>query len=319
MNPQENQSNGSIAELVLRKYQELKENEVEIYPCHVNRASAIGHPCERYLVYCRTHWDQRPKHSWKLQAIFDEGNWQEKIVEDDLKKAGFDIVEQQVAFKIKDQLITGHIDGKLFLPPELIPFETKSMNPYIWDSIHCIEDMLNHKRPWVRHYPSQLQTYLFGHDKEYGIFILKNKSNGLIKVIDVYLDYDFVELLLQKAERVNEHIDKETTPPKIEDAEYCVECAFRHICLPDIINDDIKIITGPATIKLIDEYFELQDLVENSDVPKHQKRIKELKERFKTLFKDKPALVVGEYYVTGKWQKHGDGQYWKFDIAHPVK
>ena len=67
-----------ISDLVLGRFIELKKSKVRIWPCHVNRASNLGHPCERYLVYSRTAWDKKAPHEWELQVVFDEGNNQER-------------------------------------------------------------------------------------------------------------------------------------------------------------------------------------------------------------------------------------------------
>ena len=176
--------------------------------------------------------------------------------------------------------------------------------------------MVYHKRPWIRHYPSQMQIYLLMGEHEYGVFILKNKSTGLLKVIDVYLDYEHAESLLGKAERINAHVENNTLPDPINDAEICSNCAFRHICLPDI-GEGLEFIKEKEVIERIDEYFDLKQKIKKSDIPEMQKRIKELEGHFKMWFKDRPSLMVGVYLVTGKWQTHGNGEYWKVSIAHP--
>ena len=307
----------SIAELVVQKYRESKEKKIKAWPCHVNRASSLGHDCERYLVYCRTDWNRRTLHPWEVQAIFDEGNRQEKSVEDDLREAGFDIVEQQRPFAFPELDITGHIDGKLFIPPRIIPYETKSMSPYIWDTIKTLDDMIHSKYSWVRYYPSQLNLYLLMDNNEYGIFILKNKSNGLIKVIDMHLDYELGETLLRKAERINKHVKNGTKPDQIMDADICSRCAFRHLCLPDM-GAGLEFTEG-AIIDMLDEWSALTVKIKSSGIPEDQKRAKQLNEHFKIIFKDRPRVMAGEYLVTGKWQKHGTGTYWKVDVAHPTK
>ena len=112
------------------------------FPCHSNRASAIGDDCLRYLVYSRTDWDKSDDFDDGLLAIFNEGNIHEPAVIKDLADAGFEIFEQQVSFGnenlLKQYKITGHLDFKIRDQGRAIPVEFKTMSPYIFDSINSL-------------------------------------------------------------------------------------------------------------------------------------------------------------------------------------
>ena len=311
--PSSEAPHGSVSKEVLDKVNASKQAKIKIYPCHVNRASNIGHPCERFLVYCRTAWNQKPVYDVALQYIFDEGRRQEKAVEEDLRSAGFELVEQQRPFEYKELKITGHIEGKILFPGRMIQYEVKSMAPHIWMSINTIEDMDNSRYVWVRGYPAQLQIYLLLDDSEYGIFILKNKSTGRLKTIDCYLDYVYAESLLRKVERVNAHVDAGTKPERVEDLFVCERCDFRHICLPDM--GGVEFLDG-RVINLLDERRDLMEIVEKSPVPGHMKRLNEIKGYLRKIFEGRDAVISGSYFISGKWKNSGKGKYWNLTIIN---
>lgn len=304
-----------ISQEVIHRIIETKKAKVQVWPCHVNRASNLGHPCERFCVLCRTAWDKRPLYDWRLQFIFDEGNRQEKAIEEDLRDAGFELVEQQRPYVLKDQNITGHIDGKILWNKDggrLIPYEAKSMAPHIWMTVNSIQDMFNSRYSWVRKYPAQLTLYLLMDNKEYGLFILKNKSTGMLKAIDLYLDWEYAESLLKKAERINQHVKDGTLPETIKDASVCERCDFLHLCMPDMGGVEF---TDGKIIELLDEREDLMGIVEKSEIPEHEKRIDEINKLMRTIFEERPSVIAGPYFITGKWCGSGERKWWKVDIA----
>ena len=89
---------------------------IKTYPCHVNRASAIGDLCERKLVYERTHWMHKKTHDVGLEYIFQIGNQLETPIMRLIEDAGFTVTRQQEPFLLKSGntvLLSGHIDGVL--------------------------------------------------------------------------------------------------------------------------------------------------------------------------------------------------------------
>lgn len=85
----------------------------KLYPQHANRASSLGGPCVRELVYCRSHWDKAVLHDVDTQLILDEGEIHEKAVLRDLEDAGFVVVEQQISLEWPEHQITGHMDAAI--------------------------------------------------------------------------------------------------------------------------------------------------------------------------------------------------------------
>jgi len=275
------------------KIKEAVEKERRVYPCRSNRASQIGHPCERYLVYKRTQWEKETPPSLDKLFIFNGGNLIEKMALQYLEKAGFSVLSQQRDFEDKRLGITGHIDGFLLDPAtgKKFPLEIKGISPYEFDKINAIEDFLYSRRYYMRAYPAQLQLYLYLSEYEHGLFLLINKLTYQPKAIWCQLDYDFVENLLKKVERVNKHIEQNTLPERIDDYDICSQCSFAHICLPSLKHKEgIEIVDNAELEEKIDRLQELRDVVKEYKTIENEIKKYEGKE-----------IAVGKYLITGKW------------------
>jgi CRISPR/Cas system-associated exonuclease Cas4 (RecB family) len=277
------------------------EARIKRYPCKSNRASSIGYfvpelnGCIRRGVYERTHWQERELHSVKTQLVFDEGNEQERWVLKKLLESGIDIIEQQTPYEWLVYEITGHIDGKVIDATEAIPIEIKSMHPSIFDSIHCFEDFK--KKPWTRAYMAQITIYMLCQGIDRAIFILKNKSTGEIKQIEVGLDYELGEFCLKTCEQINQHIKNNTLPERIQDREVCKDCPFKLTCLPDIqLGPELKIQDDPIFEQRIDSYLKLNPV---------KLECEKIWDTIKTEAKNQAVngelnMIVGKYRITGK-------------------
>lgn len=305
-------------------------NRRKVYPCHTNRASAIGDPCIRSLVYSRLRWEDQELYSVESQMIFDEGNNQEPIVVRDMMKIGIDVLEQQRDFNDETTQITGHIDGVLKFPGNdyLFPAEIKSCSPHIFDSLQgfgkfdymeAMETLGADGKPWLLKYPAQLHLYMYFKGKEWGLAIFKNKSTGQHKVFIVRLDMDLVDEIFKKAIKINEIVKKykdqpedkrsddffeSIIPEKIKDRTICSKCNFKTVCLPDIdFGAPIKIEDDPLFEEKLDRYFEIE-----KDGKEYAKLNKVLTEQCR----GRENSIVGKYHVTGK--KSGNGWRKKIEL-----
>jgi len=279
----------------------------EVWPVRSNRASAMGHHCIRHLYYLRTAWEQMPMHDVGLLEIFEEGNVQERNVEDMLRRFGLQLNQQQRAISMETYEIGGQIDGNCHpsIPedwpgwpledngkPMWVPTEIKSMSPWIWDSINTYEDLVNSDKHWLRRYPGQLQIYLLGIEKPVGLLILKNKTTYRIKDIWVPLDYELANEMLDKASAVNEAIAKNEAPDRVETG-YCRECPFNVICQP--------LITTGAGAEIFDNP-ELEELLEIRDKNAESRTLFDQADRkVKAMIKELPeTFICGDWFVEGK-------------------
>ena len=263
--------------------------KVGVYPCNNLRASSIGEQCERKLVLGITNWEDAEPHSASLQQIFDLGNALEGEVIRRIKEAGFEVLTGRKNFKINKPLISGREDIRIACPEtgELYPCEIKCISPYTWDSINSVADMLNHKYPHVRKYPAQLQIYMYHFNKENGFFFLLNKVSGKIKVIESILDYDYVESLLQKAERVYKHIAAGTLPDTMEDSTNCTDCPFLIVCGQAINRGEVSIDTG-----------ELEDLLQRrEELLPVARELEEVKKQITSTIGDADMIFTRSYMV----------------------
>lgn len=273
------------------KWRAYKEKKIRVSPQNTLRASSIGHPCDRYHYHSIHDWKEKALHDAVTQSIFDEGVLHESAAIDELKHAGFEIVEQQRAFQLDKPLITGHIDGVLRYNGEDFCFDIKSTSPYIFEKMNSSEDMLFSKRFYHRMYPAQLQIYLLMGGHEIGLFIFKNKLTGELKPIWMQIDYDYAEQILKRAERVYKALREEKPPERINDFDICLECPFKHVCLPDLKS-------GPG-VQLIDD-VELAGMLERREsLVLFAKEFQDLDEEVKELGKKlgDGERICGDYLL----------------------
>ncbi len=271
---------------------EQKKKRIKLYPQHVNRASQAGHPCERYLVFCRTKWEERLLHDVGLEFIFEGGNMIEKMVERELEDAGFTIIEQQKPFAWKEFELTGHLDFKILNNGETYPVEVKGLNMFDFDKLDCIEDFFRSKKVWIKGYPAQLALYMLMDNKQLGVFYIKRTPGFRPKAIWLHLDYTFAEDILKKLERINKHVKEDTIPEPIKDYDICKYCGFLHICFPDFVGKEIEIIDEIEIEEAIRKTEELK--------PAYREYNNQLK-AWKQALTEREKVIVGPYLVLGKW------------------
>lgn len=291
--------------MIVERVEESLKRQIKQYPVRSIRASSIGHPCTRYLVYEQTKWQEKELHGIALQNIFNLGNDIEERVLKDLREAGIAVAEQQRAFEWKEHNITGHIDGMALIDGEMYPIEVKSASPYVFDKINSVEDMKKSKYAYMRAYPAQMTLYLLMGNKELGFFLFKNKVNGALKEIPVHLDYEFGESLLRKAEDINGHVKDGTLPDQISEEGICSDCAYQHICRPMQIGKEIEMVDSTELVELIERSQELKPVAAE---------YAEIDKRINQIVNGKDKLLVGEWFVSGSWRKRVS-----YDVPEDIK
>lgn len=281
---------------VIGKVIEAKRKKIKVYPCHANRASELGHPCERYLVYNRTQWEKKQLYKVETQFIFDHGNLVEEEAIQELKDAGLDILEQQRAFEInsKGEKITGHLDLKISNGNgRAYPCEIKGLGHWDWQKLNTLEDFHKSTKSWIRKYPAQLMLYLYGTNSEQGLFYIKDKqAPHMPKEIWVTLDYGYVEELLQKALRINSHVDNKTLPDRMSyEHNTCKYCPFLHMCLPDQDHGE--------GIELNNDTDLLDMLNKRAELSENYKEYKKIDEDIKEKVNGHPQIICGNWHITG--------------------
>lgn len=230
------------------------------WPVTSNWASKLAHPCIRWLYHNRVDWGSRAPRNWK--GIGELGDILHDKWKRDRMAQGYQVIHAEVPLSSQlrqDLKIGGKIDGRVgkgAIKPTL--YEFKSMNEHDYDKINTWDDIRNHKRDYIRSYAGQIQIYLYDQNEEVGFFVIMNKSTLEWKWITVYLDYDFAEWLLKRAELVNKSVDKREPPDRIPYGPTCKSCEFAATCLPDIKNEGLEMIDNEELGRLLNRRRELE-------------------------------------------------------------
>lgn len=270
-----------------------KADKIKVYPVRNLRASNLGHPCERYLYLVIKSWDEQKPHDVGLQNIFDLGNTLEAHTIQNIKEAGFEVFTPTVrSWKIEKPLITGREDIRIKDEEtgELLPVEIKGISPFEYDKLNSVEDFLRSKRPYIRGYPAQLQTYMLHFGKEKGFFALTNKLTGETKFIEMAFDYEYAESLLQKAERIYKALDEDTPPEACDDISVCEGCAMAHLC------GECRRV--PADIDLDEELDEL--INRKSELAAAKKEYEAVDKQIKEKIGEREKVITGQYLIQRK-------------------
>lgn len=293
--------------MIIEKILEAQQRKIKQRPINSNTASELGHPCLLYHVYQRTRWQERTLHDARVQLIFGMGNAVEDLAMQELREAGFKVVEQQRPFSWPEYQITGTVDCKLLLDGEAVPTEIKSCSPYMFDKINAIDDLTRGKYLYLRKYPAQLTLYLLMDNKERGVFLFKNKSNGQYKEIWMNIDYALGEELLKRAECINRHVAASTLPDPMEyDEGVCDKCGYVHICPVFHVGKEVTILDDEELASLLAEYERLKPYAKAYD---------DVDRILKDKLSERDKVLIADWYITGKWVEKkafsvAAGRYW---------
>lgn len=283
-------------ENIVEKLDEMTARKIKTSPHNSNRASECGHPCIRFLVLSRTSQGLKSLHDVGLQRIFDEGHLHEAAVLQELRDAGYTLVEQQRHLEWREFQLTGSIDAKIAINGDRIPLEIKSCSPNIFPGIKDMapEEMLHSKHQWIRKYPAQLLIYMLLCEEKIGLMLFKNKGTGekcqkVFELTDSNLEY--AESILKKLESVNAHIKAGTEPPAafIDDCKSCGFC--KTACFP---GRDY----GPGIDMLEDPELEVK-LSRRAELEAAAKEFEALDKEIKEGFRGRTA-VIGDWMIESK-------------------
>jgi len=216
-------------------------------PIVSNHAHSAGHPCERYLILLRVAWQlQAPMMDPIKAALFEEGHHQEHALVTDLRAIGFYLVMmQKTPIHIPDIEVVGEIDFVLRRGNDFAYVsDVKAVSPGILSSIKDVEDLLRHRRHWVRQWPVQLLLYLKGITRMEGItewchldsalLILKDKTTGDIKPVVIPWMQEVYDATTEKLLRVNEKVREIQGAQKVP--EVCEDYDWLRARLPDVLD-----------------------------------------------------------------------------------
>jgi hypothetical protein len=278
-----------VDEIIDRRVKQLEAGNDRKMPSRF-WASQIG-DCDRQMVYGLARWKDKPLYDYGTLALFDSGRKEEANINRLLMDLGFDISQQQNPIEIKNRagevICSGRIDGLINWHGQKLPYEIKSMNDYVFNSIKDVSDF--QKKAYLRKYTRQMQMYLYGNSKEAGLFVLSNFRQ--IKIFAAALELETCEQILQRLERNWAHYKAGTLPEPIEyNDEICGNCPFRHICLVENKNKDAVMLENKVLEAKIGRLFELKPIA---------KEYADLDDELKAPFKINkvPEVYIGDKYV----------------------
>lgn len=269
-------------EIEYREKQRLEAKRTQYYSRNCI-ASNLG-DCLKERYHSIIDGDKKPMADVWLQARFEEGNEQERRLLVKLLTLGFDFVEGQKRFEIKDRsdrvILTGRIEGKIKFQGEYYPFEIKSMNPNIYEGIDKLEDFQKYSH--TKKYPKQLMSYMFSENVDEGLFIITD-CLGHFKIITINLDYVMMEQEMQNCTIVMNHVDQKMPPAFIQDKSVCRKCwACKTACFPALDFGE--------GIQVIDDDELAVDLKRRDTLAPLSKEFDSLDKRIKERFKETPGL-----------------------------
>ena len=282
----------NIINKIIEQREKHLQYKIQRYPRKNFIASDVV-DCDRYMFYSVNNWQDRPTQDTSLQALFDAGNQEERNIIRELIDMGFNVVQQQTPFEIRnnsgDIICTGKIDLKIVDEGIAYPAEIKMMHDNLFNQIKTAEDL--NKKPYQRKYLKQIQLYMYGNNIEEGFFIISN-GRGQWKLLPVTLDYGLCESILQRLERTYTSLKSKTIPDKIEyNNQLCDKCPFIHLCMPSVQNEGSMIINNEELESSIDRREELKAFKDEYE---------ELDETIKKTFVNIPEAFIGKYRIVGK-------------------
>lgn len=292
------------------------------------------HDCRRYLVMRQIAWQVRDVPPASALEVIENGNVQEPAMIRQLQDEGWEIVEQQGPFQIRQPvpgpggpmkvIVSGRIDGKLRLGREAMPFDTKDTSSYVEDSLDTEADL--QRSLWTRKWWRQLQIYLLGENAERGILLLGHRGHRT--PIIVHLDLGAAEELLQRCtwavatveELEGQGVTHDTVDealaargvPYHEKPEDCRTCPFfQRACFPP------QPAPGTAQIR-----GDLEDLVARYVAAKPKAaEAEKLKKQIQAATQGFDSTVAGRFVIEGDWKSRKvkaaparEDRWWGFDV-----
>ena len=127
---------------------------------------------------------------------------------------------------------------------------------------------------------------------ERGLLLCLNKATGALAQVVVDLDYEYAEELLQRAERINRHVNNDTLPERMAfDETVCPRCPYYGVCLPDHVGREPIAFLADETV---------ETLLEDRAVHERDARaFRKADERLKAWAKARPEdrLTVGRWLL----------------------
>ena len=279
------------------KLDKTTEAKIERRSSKFNYASDAGwvDDCLLHLCLKRVHPELEKLHGVDLQRIFEEGKRQEKLLREEIRQSGIQILKEKKKFSWPDYKLKLDLDDFIMDNGDKFPIEYKSCNPNTFRTVARMTDamqMLEARFVWMRHWPAQLQLYIARTKLDSGIFLFKQKDDGRKHQLNCPLNVDYTERILTGLTDVNEMVEKKKLP-KPEWVDACKNCGFvETFCFPDqpILQDKVPFITDEEVEVMLARREEIEAVGKE-----YTKLDKEIKDRYRG-----ESVVIGNWKITSK-------------------
>ena len=167
-------------------------------------ASVLGHGCDRYL-WLSFRWAHDPKHPGQLKRLFERGNREEAWIIEDLRRAGFEVIDRDPATGEQWVVRWGHVGGSLDgvvrglleAPKTDHVLEVKTFNrkSFEWLTKNGV------KRAKPEHF-TQMQVYMRGRKLERAFYVAVCKDDDSIHQERVDLDREFADKAIARGQSI---------------------------------------------------------------------------------------------------------------------
>ncbi len=244
MPPDKRPARGDISSYLFHKWVgRLRERQRPPEEPTGHWASNLGHPCLFALWAQRARWADQATPEDTLLSIFDLGDFYEEFAKEKVRDSGIKVFSSQVLIADEELNIRGRSDFRVRTDDVEAPehlkrrhgviAEIKGINDSDWQSIDCVDAMLESRKPWVRKWPHQLAFYVDKSGEDVGVFVFVSKITGVPKTIELWVE-DWRPLLedaYYRISRVNGYLKLgREAPPLVYDPVFCGRCNWAHIC-----------------------------------------------------------------------------------------
>lgn len=302
-------------EIEQRENQRLESKKSQYKPSNCI-ASNLG-ACLRERYHSIVDYEKKPMADNHLQARFEAGNEEERSVLIKLLTMGYQIVEGQKRFEIKDRnnrvIMSGRIEGKIKHEDRYYPFEIKSMNPNIYAGIETVEDFAKYGH--TAKYPKQLMSYMFSENIDEGFFLLTD-CMGHFKIVPIKLDWEMMEREMQNCTLVQDAVERKEPPAFHQDKAICRKCwACKTACFPPLdFGEGVQVVDDDELLYNLNRRQELSPMA--SEFEKLDKTIKEkAKANYKHAVCGNYEIVIKDYDINYKAKEAHTVKAKKVEIA----
>jgi CRISPR/Cas system-associated exonuclease Cas4 (RecB family) len=297
-----------IDQAMRAEVREAAEAEEDSHPEPRDYVYASGYePCTRAMSIAMT--GARVPFDDDARVRMEMGKERERAARIRMEKAeqfaktlGFELIhgQKRIALTGADdtKIISGKCEGEIEIKWKgrmlQVPWEIKDWYPPTVQRIHEFKDLLRVSR-WTRKAAYQFAAYLWGADREVGLFMLNQK--GMPKFL--WTTYEeclpLAEEFWGRAEEAREYQRKNEIPPIPTDTKVCDQCQYRgKHCFPPSIAPGGEVELDDEAVEKVARYAEIEATRKEGD-----RLWKFITQRYR----DRPRVFCGRAVVEGKRNK----------------